>query len=215
MSIVFPQHRDSTDNNIDTQFEFTPENMKRAEAIISIYPDGHKKAAVIPLLDLAQHQVGNWLPITAMHAVAKMLDMPRMRVYEVATFYIMYMRNPVGKHHVQVCTTTPCWLRGSDDIMSDEGQAWSDPRHDNTRWSTQDNTVVSLLARKFLVHSSALPPMFKTRYFPRPLLTVHLQHQTRVPHSHCAHTYTMQSTHYHTTNYLQYFCIATTWMILI
>lgn len=67
-------------------------NLQRAEAIISIYPEGHRKAAVIPLLDLAQRQVGNWLPITAMHAVAKMLDMPRMRVYEVATFYTMFMR---------------------------------------------------------------------------------------------------------------------------
>lgn len=110
-------HRDTPENNPNTTFEFTPENMKRAQAIISIYPDGHKKAAVIPLLDLAQRQVGNWLPITAMHAVAKMLDMPRMRVYEVATFYTMFMRNPVGKYHVQVCTTTPCWLNGSDHVM--------------------------------------------------------------------------------------------------
>nr|XP_045595382.1 NADH dehydrogenase [ubiquinone] flavoprotein 2, mitochondrial-like [Procambarus clarkii] len=111
-------HKDTEKNNIDTPFEFTPDNLKRAKAIISIYPDGHKKAAVIPLLDLAQRQVGNWLPITAMHVVAKLLDMPRMRVYEVATFYTMFMRNPVGKYHLQVCTTTPCWLRGSDDIMA-------------------------------------------------------------------------------------------------
>ncbi|XP_066966844.1 NADH dehydrogenase [ubiquinone] flavoprotein 2, mitochondrial [Macrobrachium rosenbergii] len=110
-------HRDTPENNVDTPFEFTAENLKRAHAIMSIYPDGHKKAAVIPLLDLAQRQVGNWLPISAMHAVAKLLNMPRMRVYEVATFYTMFMRNPVGKYHVQVCTTTPCWLRGSDDIM--------------------------------------------------------------------------------------------------
>ncbi|XP_071513924.1 NADH dehydrogenase [ubiquinone] flavoprotein 2, mitochondrial isoform X2 [Panulirus ornatus] len=111
-------HRDSPSNNVETPFEFTSENLKRAEAIISIYPDGHKKAAVIPLLDLAQRQVGNWLPISAMHAVAKILNMPRMRVYEVATFYTMFMRNPVGKYHIQVCTTTPCWLRGSDDVLA-------------------------------------------------------------------------------------------------
>lgn len=110
-------HRDSADNNVETPFEFSPENLKRAEAIMGIYPDGHKKAAVIPLLDLAQRQVGNWLPISAMHEVAKLLKMPRMRVYEVATFYTMFMRNPVGKYHIQVCTTTPCWLRGSDDVM--------------------------------------------------------------------------------------------------
>uniref|UniRef100_A0A0N7ZAF7 Uncharacterized protein n=1 Tax=Scylla olivacea TaxID=85551 RepID=A0A0N7ZAF7_SCYOL len=111
-------HRDTAQNNPDTPFEFTAENKKRAEAIMSIYPEGHRKAAVIPLLDLAQRQVGNWLPITAMHTIAKILDMPRMRVYEVATFYTMFMRNPVGKYHVQVCTTTPCWLRGSDQVMA-------------------------------------------------------------------------------------------------
>ena len=110
-------HRDSDANNPDTPFEFTPENIKRADAIISIYPDGHQRAAVIPLLDLAQRQHG-WLPISAMHAVAKMLDMPNMRVYEVATFYTMFNRNPVGKYHVQLCGTTPCWLCGSDDIMA-------------------------------------------------------------------------------------------------
>jgi len=73
---------------------------------------------VIPLLDLAQRQNGGWLPISGMHAVADMLDMPRMRVYEVATFYTMYNREPVGKYFVQVCTTTPCWLRGSEGIMN-------------------------------------------------------------------------------------------------
>ena len=110
-------HRDTPDNNENTPFEFTAENVKRAEAIMSIYPDGHKRAAVIPLLDLAQRQNGGWLPIAAMHHVAEFIGMPRMRVYEVATFYTMFIRQPVGKHHVQICTTTPCWLRGSDEIL--------------------------------------------------------------------------------------------------
>jgi len=110
-------HRDSPQNNMELKFEFTPENMKRAEAIMSIYPEGHKRAAVIPLLDLAQRQHGGWLPLTAMHEVARVLQMPRMRVYEVATFYTMFMRNPVGKFHIQICTTTPCWLCDSDSIM--------------------------------------------------------------------------------------------------
>lgn len=111
--------------------------MQRAKAIINIYPEGHQRAAVIPLLDLAQRQAGGWLPISAMHAVADMLSMPKMRVYEVATFYTMFNRlnkinflsstpqsklyinrKPVGKHFVQVCTTTPCWLRGSENIMN-------------------------------------------------------------------------------------------------
>ncbi|XP_071440406.1 NADH dehydrogenase [ubiquinone] flavoprotein 2, mitochondrial [Hetaerina americana] len=110
-------HRDSPENNSDVPFEFTSENKKRAEVIMSIYPDGHQRAAVIPLLDLAQRQHG-WLPISAMHAVADMLKMPKMRVYEVATFYTMFNRKPVGKYHLQVCTTTPCWLQGSDGIMN-------------------------------------------------------------------------------------------------
>jgi len=111
-------HRDTPENNADTVFEFTPENKARAEAIMSIYPEGHRRAAVIPLLDLAQRQNGGWLPISGMHHVAEVIGMPRMRVYEVATFYTMFMRNPVGKYHVQICTTTPCWLRGSDEILA-------------------------------------------------------------------------------------------------
>merc|ERR1712156_449764 len=111
-------HRDTPENNPNIKFEFTDQNKKRADAIMSNYPEGHKRAAVIPLLDLAQRQNGGWLPISAMHHVAEVIGMPRMRVYEVATFYTMFMRNPTGKHHIQICTTTPCWLRGSDEILS-------------------------------------------------------------------------------------------------
>uniref|UniRef100_A0A1A9WZA1 NADH dehydrogenase [ubiquinone] flavoprotein 2, mitochondrial n=1 Tax=Glossina brevipalpis TaxID=37001 RepID=A0A1A9WZA1_9MUSC len=110
-------HRDTPEDNPDVPFEFTPENQKRVEAILSIYPEGHKRGALIPLLDLAQRQYG-WLPISAMHKVAEILGLPNMRVYEVATFYTMFMRKPTGKYHIQVCTTTPCWLRGSDDILA-------------------------------------------------------------------------------------------------
>ena len=110
-------HRDTPENNSETPFEFNAENKARAEAILSIYPEGHKRAAVIPLLDLAQRQNGGWLPISGMHHVAEVIGMPKMRVYEVATFYTMFMRNPTGKYHVQICTTTPCWLRGSDEIL--------------------------------------------------------------------------------------------------
>nr|CAH7755202.1 unnamed protein product [Callosobruchus chinensis] len=84
-------HRDTPEDNPDIKFEFTPENKKRAEAILAIYPEGHKRAAMIPLLDLAQRQYG-WLPISAMHHVAEILNLPKMRVYEVATFYTMFMR---------------------------------------------------------------------------------------------------------------------------
>ncbi|CAG9864682.1 unnamed protein product [Phyllotreta striolata] len=109
-------HRDTPEDNPGINFEFSSENQKRVEAILAIYPEGHKRAAMIPLLDLAQRQHG-WLPISAMHKVAEILNLPNMRVYEVATFYTMFMRKPTGKYHVQVCTTTPCMLRGSDKIL--------------------------------------------------------------------------------------------------
>ncbi|XP_066928717.1 NADH dehydrogenase [ubiquinone] flavoprotein 2, mitochondrial-like [Clytia hemisphaerica] len=109
-------HRDTDYNNPDTPFDFTEANKKRAEVIISNYPKGHEAAATIPLLDLVQRQIG-WVPLSGMNFVAKMLNMPEMRVYEVATFYTMFNREPVGKYHVQICTTTPCMLCDSDSIM--------------------------------------------------------------------------------------------------
>lgn len=109
-------HRDTPENNQDTPFDFTKENYSRIEAIMSLYPEGHKAAAVIPILDLAQRQHG-WLPISAMNKTAEILKMTRMRVYEVATFYTMFIRYPIGKYHIQICTTTPCWLRNSDSIL--------------------------------------------------------------------------------------------------
>lgn len=98
-------------------FVFTAENLERAKHIIAKYPPGRQASAVMPLLDLAQRQNDNWLPRAAMDYIADMLSMPRIRVYEVATFYTMYNLKPVGKHFVQVCTTTPCWLRGSDEVV--------------------------------------------------------------------------------------------------
>ena len=101
-----------------TSFAFTPENVEKAKAIIAKYPPGRQASAVMPLLDLAQRQHDNWLPRVAMDFVAEMLGMPRIKVYEVATFYSMYNLKPVGKHFVQICTTTPCWLVGSDGIVA-------------------------------------------------------------------------------------------------
>jgi len=98
-------------------FTFNDENAAQAKAIIAKYPEGRQASAVMPLLDLAQRQNDGWLPKVAMDAVADMLEMPPIRVYEVATFYTMYNLKPVGKHHVQVCTNLPCWLRGSDAIV--------------------------------------------------------------------------------------------------
>ncbi|KAH8857779.1 NADH dehydrogenase [ubiquinone] flavoprotein 2, mitochondrial [Schistosoma japonicum] len=104
-------HRETPDNNSNTPFEFSAENKKRLNVIISNYPPAHKSAAIIPALDLAQRQHG-WLPISAMNKVAEILNVPPMRVYEVATFYTMFNREPVGKYHIQICTTTPCMLGG-------------------------------------------------------------------------------------------------------
>lgn len=99
-------------------FKFNGENKAKATAFIAKYPKGRQASAVLPLLDLAQRQNRNWLPTDAMDHVAEVLDMAPVRVYEVATFYSMFNLKPVGKHHVQVCTTTPCWLRGSDDVLN-------------------------------------------------------------------------------------------------
>jgi NADH-quinone oxidoreductase E subunit len=98
-------------------FSFNAENLKKAEVIVARYPQGKQQSAVMPLLTLAQQQNGNWLSKAAMDVVAGMVDMPPVRVYEVATFYSMYNLEPVGKHFVQLCTTTPCWLRGSGAIV--------------------------------------------------------------------------------------------------
>jgi NADH-quinone oxidoreductase E subunit len=100
-----------------THFAFTPENLAKAKAHIAKYPPGRQASAVLPLLDLAQRQHENWLPRAAMDCVADMLGMARIRVYEVATFYSMFNLRPVGKHFFQICTTTPCWLRGSEEVV--------------------------------------------------------------------------------------------------
>ena len=105
-------------------FAWTGDNAAKAAAIVSRYPPGRHHSAVMPLLDLAQRQVGEetgtqgWLPIPVIEFVAEQLAMPFIRAYEVATFYTMYNLGPVGRHHVQVCGTTPCMLRGSDDVLA-------------------------------------------------------------------------------------------------
>ena len=98
-------------------FEFSEENQKLIEGIIAKYPEGRQASAVIPLLDIAQRQHENWLPKVAIEKVAEILDMAPIRVLEVATFYTMFNLKPVGRHFLQVCKTTPCWLRGSDNVL--------------------------------------------------------------------------------------------------
>ena len=98
-------------------FEFTKENKDAAEKILKKYPENRKKSAVMPFLYLAQRQNENWIPLTAMKYIAKYLEMPYIKVYEVATFYTMYNLAPVGKYFVQVCTTSPCLIRGADKLV--------------------------------------------------------------------------------------------------
>ena len=98
-------------------FAFTKENEAEVKRIVAKYPKGRQASAVMPLLDLAQRQHDNWIPMAAIELIAQKLDMAEIRVLEVATFYTMFNLKPVGKYFLQACTTTPCWLRGSDNMM--------------------------------------------------------------------------------------------------
>lgn len=112
-------------NRASKTFSFNDDNFKKAQAIIAHYPDGRQKSAVIALLDIAQRQIGGWLSQAAIEYVAIFLSMPAIRVHEIATFYTMFNLKPVGKYHIQICSTTPCWLRGSDQIIKGFEEALS------------------------------------------------------------------------------------------
>jgi NADH-quinone oxidoreductase subunit E len=107
-----------------SDFAWTPENEERAKVILARFPKGREQSASLAFLDLAQRQVGadtqtqGWLPVPVIEFVARQIGVPYMRVYEVATFYTMFNLAPVGRYHVQVCGTTPCMLRGSDDVLA-------------------------------------------------------------------------------------------------
>ena len=98
-------------------FEFTSENFIKIKEIIDKYPETKQASAVMPLLYLAQNQNNNWIPLAAIKKIAKILDMSYIKVYEVTTFYSMFNLSPVGNFFIQVCTTTPCLIRGSGDIV--------------------------------------------------------------------------------------------------
>jgi NADH-quinone oxidoreductase subunit E len=104
-------------------FAFDAESQAEIATTIAKYPPGKQASGVLPLLWIAQRQMGRetgsaWIPVKAMDEIARILDMPPIRVYEVCTFYLMFNTAPVGKFHLQLCTTTPCWLRGSDDVVA-------------------------------------------------------------------------------------------------
>lgn len=115
------QHYDEPGNTVDTPFDFTAENHKRIQRILSRYPTNYKASCAIPLLDLAQRQVweqtgSNFLPVAAMNKVAEILEVPPVKIYEVVSFYTMFNREKRGKWFVQICGTTPCMLCGSEDL---------------------------------------------------------------------------------------------------
>ncbi len=103
--------------NQPENFEFTKESLEEAKNIIKKYPEDKQQSAVMSLLYIAQKQNNNWIPLSAMKYIGKLLEMPYVKVYEVATFYTMYNLTPVGKNFVQVCTTTPCMIRGAGKIV--------------------------------------------------------------------------------------------------
>ncbi len=99
------------------KFEFNSLSLEEAKTIIAKYPKGKQQSAVMALLYIVQRQNDNWIPLAAMKYIAKFLDMPYIKVYEVATFYSMYNLSPVGKYFIQVCTTTPCMIRGANKLV--------------------------------------------------------------------------------------------------
>ena len=103
-------------DNVNDVFEWSEENFSKAKNIIEKYPNGRQQSAVIPLLDLAQRQNKGWLNKKAIERVAETLSMSFIRVLEVATFYSMFNLEPIGKNYIQICRTTPCWLRGSNKL---------------------------------------------------------------------------------------------------
>ena len=121
------------DSNQPETFSFSNKDNELIEKIIKNYPKDRKQSAVVPSLYIAQKRAGGWLPEKAISKVAEILEMPKMRVLEIATFYSMFNLKPTGENFIQVCGTTPCWLRGSDNIkkacvelVGKEGEVSSD-----------------------------------------------------------------------------------------
>ena len=126
--------------NQPENFEFNSSSLEAAKSIVANYPEGKQQSAVMALLYIAQRQNNNWIPLSAIKYIAKFLNMPYIKVYEVATFYSMYNLSPVGNFHVQICTTTPCMIRGAYKIVdvckkkiSEKENVWSE--NGNCSWT--------------------------------------------------------------------------------
>ena len=112
-----PAHIDLPDNQASLPWDFTSDDYDKIKQILRKYPLNYKQSATIPLLWIAQERNDNWVPLAAMNKIAEILEIHPMRVYEVATFYTMFNRQKIGKYHLQVCGTTPCMVRGSDEVF--------------------------------------------------------------------------------------------------
>ena len=110
-------HRETVYNNKDTPVDFSETNYKDIDTILAKYPPQYKRSAILSLLYIAQKQCEGWVPLAAMNKIAKILEISEMDVYEVASFFTMFNREPVGKYHLQVCGTTPCMVRGAREII--------------------------------------------------------------------------------------------------
>jgi len=115
---AFVNHRDTEDNMEETPFEFTEESYAKIYEKLTHFPDNYKHSAMIPVLFIAQKQNNNFLTLSAMNKVAKVLEVEPMQVYEVASFYTMFNRTKPGKYHLQFCGTTPCMIRGARECMA-------------------------------------------------------------------------------------------------
>ena len=133
----------SKDQPLD--FKFNDKNLDKAQKIIKNYPEGKQQSAVMSLLYLVQKQNNNWIPLVAMKYIAKFLSMPYIKVYEVATFYTMYNLSPVGKYFFQICTTTPCMIRGAYDIVKACKEKISDKENEISKDKTCSWTEVECL----------------------------------------------------------------------
>lgn len=111
------RHRNTEVNHSRIPWDFTMESYKKIEQIMESFPRSRRRSGVIPLLHLAQVQNGGWIPVTAMYKIAKICEVPPMDVFQTVTFYAMFNRKPVGKYHIQFCVTTPCMLRGCDELI--------------------------------------------------------------------------------------------------
>ena len=131
--------------NQPENFEFNASSLEAANIIVSKYPQGKQQSAVMALLYIAQKQNNNWIPLAAMKYIGKFLNMPYIKVYEVATFYSMYNLSPVGKYFFQICTTTPCMLRGAYDIVNVCKEKISDKEKELSKDKTCSWTEVECL----------------------------------------------------------------------